>query len=91
YIALTAAFVMNSPFQSMGYMFLFGLGTLPAVFSVQALQYALKKIRLEQKINYLIPLLSILLGLWIMLRGANLSIPFISPTSTKLELKPNTE
>jgi len=89
YIALSGSFLIGSTVESSLYMLLFGLGTFPSMFGVRFLKFPLKNIRFKTKINYLIPLLSILFGIWIILRGSNLSIPFISPPSSKLELQLN--
>ncbi|MCH1417740.1 MAG: sulfite exporter TauE/SafE family protein [Flavobacteriaceae bacterium] len=89
YIALSGSFLLGSTLESSLFMLLFGLGTFPSMFGVRFLKFIFKDSRFKTKLNYLVPLLSVLFGIWIIPRESNLSIPFISPPSSKLELKLN--
>lgn len=42
---------------------------------------------IRQKINNLIPYLVVLVGIFFILRGLNLNIPYLSPTKDKIEKK----
>lgn len=78
YLAITGALNTGSPVAAAGYMFWFGLGTIPlmliATLSIGYLSPFFKKLN-----NKLIPYLMILLGCWFVLRGVNLNIPYLSP------------
>jgi len=87
YAGLAGAVTSGSPFTGALYMFLFGLGTIPALFAFSFLPQLRKYL---PKINSrkLIPTLAFMLGVIFILRGLNLGIPFISPkfdTSKSIE------
>jgi sulfite exporter TauE/SafE len=56
---------------------LLALGVAGNVVSAQA----------RKKINRLIPVLVVIVGIFFILRGLNLNIPFLSPTREKIEKK----
>ncbi len=68
------------------YMILFGLGTLPMLFSI-SLAGNILSIAIRRKINKLIPVLVILVGIFFVLRGLSLGIPHLSPPKEKIEKK----
>ncbi|RFZ89946.1 sulfite exporter TauE/SafE family protein [Mucilaginibacter conchicola] len=78
YIALFGALNTTRPLDAGIFMFWFGLGTIPlmvtAALSVKAFSPAMRL-----RINKTMPYLTILLGAWFILRGANLDIPYLSP------------
>lgn len=78
YVALATAINTDSALQSALFMLFFGLGTLPLML-IAILGFGFAKPSLRNKINKIIPLFMILLGLWFILRGANLDIPYLSP------------
>lgn len=78
YVALATALNTNSVLQSGLFMFFFGLGTLPLML-IAILGFGFAKASLRNTINKIIPLFMILLGIWFILRGLNLGIPFLSP------------
>lgn len=87
YAGLAAAVTSGSPLDGFLYMFLFGLGTIPALFAfsfLPQLRQYLPKINTRK----LIPTLAFVLGIIFILRGLNLGIPFISP---KFEAENKTE
>jgi hypothetical protein len=59
-------------------MFFFGLGTLPLML-IATLGFNFAKPSLRKAINNTLPWFMLLMGLWLILRGANLNIPFLSP------------
>ena len=83
YMALMGAVASSNVFQGSLYMFLFGMGTVPmmtlAVFAGNIL-----KASLRNKIQKLIPVFVIIIGLLFILRGLGLGIPYISPSDKKL-------
>lgn len=78
YMALASALNAESPSGGALFMFLFGLGTLPLllIFTIAA-SYGKQKLNLN--FNKWLPSLFLLIGLWFVLRGSNLDIPFLSP------------
>ena len=78
YVALATAINTSSAVQSALFMFFFGLGTLPLMFAA-AVGFSFAGHTLRRSINKVLPLLSLVLGLWFILRGLALDIPFLSP------------
>lgn len=78
YLALATALNTSSATQSALFMFFFGLGTLPLMF-IATLGFNFAKPSLRKAINNVLPWFMFLMGLWLILRGANLNIPFLSP------------
>jgi uncharacterized protein len=78
YIALAATLSFHELSESVGFMAMFGLGTLPAMMLVG---YAGTLISFRQRMNLkkLVPLFISLMGVLLILRGLDLGIPFISP------------
>ena len=78
YVALGVSVTMPDIAGSMSYMILFGLGTLPSMIGVlifgNQLSQHFRKIQ-----NKLIPVLSIVIGSMMVVRGLGLGIPYISP------------
>lgn len=85
YAALTGSMAMGSIPKGAFFMFLFGLGTIPLMFAT-VIMGNLISIQTRQKILKILPVLMVILGILFILRGLELNIPFISPSSTSLEL-----
>ncbi|HVD98918.1 MAG TPA: sulfite exporter TauE/SafE family protein [Cytophagaceae bacterium] len=80
YMALVGAIATGSSLTGSVYMILFGLGTFPLmflVFYVNTLATTWRK-----NIKTALPVLSLLLGVLLIVRGLNLNIPFLSPGIT---------
>jgi uncharacterized protein len=78
YTALTAALLTGNTFSGISFMLIFGLGTLPAMLVASQLFTWLKKrlhIKSLKPVQYALVIVSFLL----VLRGANLGIPLVSP------------
>ncbi|HNX78775.1 MAG TPA: sulfite exporter TauE/SafE family protein [Prolixibacteraceae bacterium] len=86
YVALAGAIASGTAFSGSMYMLLFGLGTIPMLLFI-ALMGNVISVSLRHKINRLIPVLVVLVGIFFILRGLNLGIPFLSPTKQKIEMK----
>lgn len=88
YMALIGAVASSNVLYGALYMVLFGIGTLPmmtlAVFAGNVL-----KVSLRNKIQKVIPIFIVIIGLFFILRGMGLGIPYISPNDTKLILSNN--
>ena len=78
YMALAAALNASSLQGSSMFMLAFGMGTWPAMLVV-ALAGSFAKRRLKINFSFWLPIISIVIGSWFLLRGANLDIPYLSP------------
>ncbi len=81
YVALAGAVASGSMLNGMLFMFLFGLGTLPLLFTVSLFGKILT-VDIRQKIRRLIPVFAAALAIIFILRGLNLGIPIVSPKLT---------
>lgn len=78
YLALVGAVNTSSPMNAAQYMFYFGLGTFPLML-IATVSSAFAGPLVRRRINRAIPFFMIFLGLWFVLRGLNLNIPYLSP------------
>ncbi len=85
YVALAGAIATSGVVTGALYMFVFGLGTLPMLAVVTLVGNVISS-SLKSRINKLIPFVIIIIGALFILRGLNLSIPYISPPEKKLHL-----
>ena len=78
YIALATTLSFTEVVQSVGFMAMFGAGTLPAMMLVA---YAGQLIRPTMRValRRLVPVFICIVGILLILRGLDLGIPFISP------------
>ena len=76
YMALAGAIVTENIWDSVGFMFLFGLGTIPALFGITYIAPTISRV---VNINKWIPYMFAIVGVILVLRGLGLGIPFISP------------
>lgn len=78
YMALFGSIAMGNALQGSAYMILFGLGTIPLMTT--AIYFSsLLKAGSRQKIQRLIPVFVVFIGLLFILRGLGLGIPYVSP------------
>jgi len=77
-IALAAAAGAGGWWQSMGYMFIFGIGTMPLLFVLMIFKGRLS-ISLRGFFQKAIPTFTIALAVLLIVRGLNLGIPYFSP------------
>lgn len=85
YMALTASLASGGIWQSATFMALFGLGTLPFMFTV-VLVGNLMTTAFRIKILKFVPIMMIILGGLFILRGMHLGIKYISPPSESLQI-----
>lgn len=78
YIALTGAMATAKISDAATFMLLFGAGTLPLLFVFNFYGVRLQA-AVKQRIKLIAPLVIIIMGLLLILRGLNLGIPYISP------------
>ncbi|NCP46547.1 MAG: sulfite exporter TauE/SafE family protein [Flavobacteriales bacterium] len=78
YAAIGGAIATGNVFQGALFMFFFGIGTLPMMFSAVLLSNFIS-INFRNKVKKIIPFFILLLGFLFILRGLNLNIPYLSP------------
>lgn len=81
YLALAGALNTENIQNAVTYMFWFGLGTLPLMF-IATLGIGFTGAMFRKKINRVVPYLMLCIGLWFILRGLTLDIPYLSPAAT---------
>ncbi len=78
YTAAAASIETGSTINGALFMFLFGLGTLPMMWSV-ILFGATIQTRFRNQLKRIIPITLLLMGTLLLLRGLGLGIPYLSP------------
>jgi len=78
YLALAGALNTGSVITAVSYMFWYGLGTVPLMF-VAGISVGFTTALFRRKINKVVPYFMLCLGVWFILRGLELNIPYISP------------
>lgn len=78
YLALVGAINTPSPIAASAYMFWFGIGTFPLMLLAMVGSGFISP-AIRRRINKAMPYLMVCLGLWFMLRGMGLNIPYLSP------------
>jgi sulfite exporter TauE/SafE len=86
YMALAGAISQDSLTDSVMYMILFGLGTIPMMLLLSLLGN-IAGARVKRFVNKAIPYVVVIIGTLFILRGMELGIKFISPPAKKLELQ----
>jgi len=86
YMAIAGAIGTGSVLSGSLYMIMFGLGTLPMLLGI-TLAGNLMGLAFRKGINKVIPVLVILVGIFFVLRGLSLGIPYLSPPREKIEKK----
>ena len=72
---------MGRPLAGAAFMLLFGLGTVPMMLTV-ALSGHWLPASLRSRLQSLVPLMILLLGILLILRGLSPGIPYLSPEGT---------
>ena len=78
YVALAGAVAMGNVEKSILFMVLFGMGTIPAMFSASIVTNLFGQ-NFRKKIHRAIPVFASVLAVIFILRGLNLGIPYLSP------------
>lgn len=78
YLGIAGAIATGNSLQGSVFMATFGLGTLPAMFSLSLLGNSIN-IKYRNKINKAIPAFLVATAVLLILRGMNLGIPYVSP------------
>lgn len=85
YMALTASLASGGIWQGASYMALFGLGTLPFMFTVVLIGNLINQ-TFRIKVLKFVPIVMIILGGLFILRGLELGIPYVSPPSEAMKV-----
>lgn len=83
YVVLFGALAMPNISVSIMYMLLFGLGTIPMMSAVVLISDLLS-IPIRNKIQKVIPVLAVVIGVLFIMRGMGLDIPYLSPSNISL-------
>ncbi len=83
YVAVAGAIGTADFLPAIGYMALFGLGTLPLLLVISLLGDILSQ-TIRRKINKVVPVVVVIIGVLFILRGLALGIPFLSPPKERL-------
>lgn len=86
YVALFGAIAMQGSLLGSFYMILFGIGTIP-MMSFAVLLQSFFTVSIRNKIQNVIPILTVLIGILFILRGLGLGIPYISPNTINLHVQ----
>lgn len=78
YVALAGAVALGNVENSILFMALFGIGTIPAMFSASIVTNLFGQ-NFRRKIHRAIPVFASVLAVIFILRGLNLGIPYLSP------------
>ena len=78
YLALAGAINTASVKDSIVYMFWFGAGTVPLMLAA-TIVVGFSGLSFRHKLTRLIPYAMLFLGIWFVLRGLELNIPYLSP------------
>lgn len=87
YVALFGAIAMQNVTLGIGYMLLFGLGTIPMMVAV-IYASGLISFSFRGTIQKAIPLVAVIIGILFIVRGLGLDIPYLSPSNMSLFVQP---
>jgi uncharacterized protein len=82
YLALAAAVTTGDVLRSVAFMAGFGVGTIPVMLGVSVFGKTIPA-GVREKVRAVVPVLTVLLGVLLILRGLNLGVRFVSPKMGK--------
>lgn len=90
YAALFGAIAMQNQWYGMGYMALYGLGTIPMMSAVVYMAHLIGN-PIRNKMQKLIPIVAVCIGILFIIRGLGIGIPYVSPSNMSLfvQAEPN--
>jgi len=78
YVAVGSALAVGAQFHTVLFMLAFGIGTIPLLaLSISGFNYFHQKMGMSKRWVY--PVMTCIIGLWLILRGLNIGIPWLSP------------
>ena len=90
YAALFGALAMKNIYLSTFYMLLYGAGTIP-LMSLVVYTAAIIKTPYRNSIAKIVPYVAVILGLFFIIRGLGLAIPYLSPGNLSLFISKNAD
>ena len=90
YMALFGAIAMGTAAEGSLYMILFGLGTVPLMTAAIYFSGLLKGV-VRRKVQKLIPVFVVFIGILFIVRGLGLGVPYLSPKPTTEMVSESTE
>jgi sulfite exporter TauE/SafE len=78
YIAIAGAIASGSIINGTVFMAVFGLGTIPAMFTVSLFSHLIN-VKFRSSVTKVVPYMVSFMAVLLILRGLNLGIPYISP------------
>jgi sulfite exporter TauE/SafE len=87
YVAIFGAIAMQSVSLGVVYMLLFGIGTIPMLTLVVYLSHLLS-FSSRNKLQKVIPIVAVVIGMLFIIRGLGLDIPYVSPSNLSLFVQP---
>lgn len=88
YAALFGAIAMQNVTLSISYMLLYGIGTIPMMSAVVYVSNFLS-FPIRNKLQKVIPIVSVIIGTLFILRGLGLDISYVSPSNMNLFVQAN--
>ncbi|MGV1011723.1 MAG: sulfite exporter TauE/SafE family protein [Flavobacterium sp.] len=88
YAALFGAIAMQNVTLGVSYMLLYGLGTIPMMSAVVFISNIIS-VPLRSKLQKIIPVVAVFIGILFIIRGLGLDIAYLSPSDTNLFVKAN--
>ncbi|MEN8137942.1 MAG: sulfite exporter TauE/SafE family protein [Bacteroidota bacterium] len=88
YAALVAAIASGTALKGALFMFVFGLGTIPFMFAATFIGNFMS-ITFRNKVQKVVPVLVVVIGILFILRGLGLGIHMVSPPEKKLRINEN--
>lgn len=88
YAALFGAIAMQNVTLGVSYMLLYGLGTIPMMSAVVFISNIVS-VPLRSKLQKIIPVVAVFIGILFIIRGLGLEIAYLSPSNTNLFVKAN--
>ena len=88
YAALFGAIAMQDVTLGVSYMLLYGLGTIPMMSAVVFISNIVS-VPLRSKLQKIIPVVAVFIGILFIIRGLGLDIAYLSPSDTNLFVKAN--
>lgn len=83
YVAIFGAIAMQDVSLGIGYMLLFGIGTIPMLTAVVYASHAMS-FSFKGTLQKAIPLVAVIIGMLFIIRGLGLNIPYLSPSNLSL-------
>lgn len=88
YAALFGAIAMQNEFYGATYMLFYGIGTIPMMSAVVYMTTLFSN-PFRNKIQKLIPIVTVCIGVLFIMRGLGMGIPYISPSTMSLYVQAN--